>query len=112
MSTISDTIPAGLTIGALPGGCGAVLSGRDLHDSERPGSVSATATFIIPVTPTAAAQPSVTNTATVSGGGDPGCPAAPRCSSSVGPTPVNAPAADDTTKALTSNADGDSLGAP
>ena len=46
--------------------------------------------FVIPVTPTIAAIPSVTNTATVSGGGDPGCPAAARCSDSVGPTPVNA----------------------
>ena len=54
-------------------------------------AVSATASFIIPVTPTAAAQPSVTNTATVSGGGDPACPGPARCSSSVGPTPVNAP---------------------
>ena len=90
VSTISDTIPAGLTIGVLPGGCGA--AGQVVTCTIPSGlAVSATASFIIPVTPTAAAQPSVTNTATVSGGGDPTCPAAPRCSSTVGPTPVNAP---------------------
>jgi large repetitive protein len=37
---------------------------------------------VFPVTPTSVAL-AVTNTATVSGGGDPGCPAATRCASSV-----------------------------
>ena len=36
---------------------------------------------------------SVTNTATVSGGGDPTCPAAAHCTSTAGPTPVD-PSAD------------------
>ena len=45
--------------------------------------------FVIPVTPTLAATPSVTNTATASGGGDSTCPAA-RCSGTV-TTPVNLP---------------------
>ena len=38
---------------------------------------SASVTFVIPVTPTVGGAP-VTNTARVSGGGDPGCPAAAR----------------------------------
>ncbi len=86
-STITDTIPTGLTIGTLPAGCTA--SGQVVTCTIGSGlAVSATTNFIIPVTPTVAAGASVTNTATVSGGGDPTCPAAARCTSSIGPTPV------------------------
>ncbi len=89
-ATISDTIPASLTLGTLPAGCSA--AGQVVTCTIPSGlAVSATASFVIPVTPTNAAQPSVTNTATVSGGGDPTCPAAGHCSDSEGPTPVNAP---------------------
>jgi uncharacterized repeat protein (TIGR01451 family) len=90
VATITDTIPTGLTIGTLPAGCSA--SGQTVTCTVPAGLAAGGSTsFVIPVTATAAAQPSVTNTATVSGGGDPGCPAAARCSDSVGPTAVNAP---------------------
>ncbi|PZO09690.1 MAG: hypothetical protein DCF27_05510, partial [Lysobacteraceae bacterium] len=90
VSTITDTIPTGLTIGTLPAGCTAL--GQTVTCTIASGlAAGATTSFIIPITPTVAAGASVTNTATVSGGGDPTCPAASRCSSSVGPTPVNAP---------------------
>ncbi len=82
VSTISDTIPASLTLGTMPAGCGA--AGQVVTCTIPSGlAVSATASFIIPVTPTNAAQPSVSNTASVTGGGDPGCPAATRCSDTV-----------------------------
>ncbi|MFZ1392486.1 MAG: hypothetical protein WAS23_12925 [Dokdonella sp.] len=92
VATISDPIPAGLTIGVLPAGCTA--AGQIVTCSIPAGlAPTATASFVIPVTPTNAAEPSVTNTATVSGGGDPTCDpiAAAHCSDSEGPTPVNAP---------------------
>ena len=89
-ATISDTIPAGLTLGSLPAGC--TTSGQTVNCTVSAGLAAGGSTgFVIPVTPTAAAQPSVTNTAMVSGGGDPTCPAAARCSSTVGPTAVNSP---------------------
>jgi uncharacterized repeat protein (TIGR01451 family) len=89
VSTISDTIPTGLTIGTLPAGCTA--AGQVVTCTIPSGlAVSATSAFVIPVTPTVAAAASVSNTASVTGGGDPGCPAAARCTSTV-VTPVNRP---------------------
>ncbi|HWT15317.1 MAG TPA: DUF11 domain-containing protein [Patescibacteria group bacterium] len=89
-STITDTIPAGLTLGTLPAGCTA--AGQAVTCVVPAGlAVGGSTSFVIPVTPTLAAAPSVTNTATVSGGGDPTCPADARCSDTEGPTPVNAP---------------------
>ncbi|MBL8299591.1 MAG: DUF11 domain-containing protein, partial [Rhodanobacteraceae bacterium] len=94
LATITDTIPAGLTIGTLPAGCTA--AGQTVTCTIASGlAVSASTSFVIPVTPTAAAVPSVTNTATVSGGGDAGCPAASRCIGTVGPVVVNLPASAD-----------------
>ncbi|MFD0724488.1 hypothetical protein, partial [Lysobacter brunescens] len=91
VSTITDTIPAGLTIGTLPAGCTA--AGQTVTCTVPAGLAAGGSTsFVIPVTPTAAAAPSVTNTASVSGGGDPTCPADVRCTSTAGPTPVNASA--------------------
>ncbi|MFZ5635332.1 MAG: hypothetical protein ACOY82_01965, partial [Pseudomonadota bacterium] len=88
VSTITDTIPAGLTIGTLPAGCSAV--GQTVTCTVAAGLAAGGSTsFVIPVTPTLAATPSVTNTASVSGGGDPTCPADARCSDTEGPTPVN-----------------------
>jgi len=88
-ATISDTIPAGLTIGTLPAGCTA--AGQTVTCTVVSGlAAGASTSFVIPVTPTLAAVPSVTNTATASGGGDSTCPAAGRCTSTVGPTTVNA----------------------
>ncbi|WP_460480580.1 DUF7507 domain-containing protein [Comamonas humi] len=74
--TVTDVIPGGLTIGTpLPSGCTA--SGQQVTCTSnvdlQPGDTTG-ASFVIPVTPTAAAVPSVTNTATVQGGGDPHCP--------------------------------------
>ncbi|WP_211231704.1 IPTL-CTERM sorting domain-containing protein [Ottowia thiooxydans] len=87
--SVIDVIPASLTIGTLPSGC--VRSGQQVTCTQtaslaQRGSVS----FTIPVTPTAAAAPSVSNTATVLGGGDPVCPNAVNCTSTV-VRDVNAP---------------------
>jgi len=89
VSTITDTIPAGLTIGTLPAGCSA--AGQTVTCTVPAGLAAGGSTnFVIPVTPTAAAGTSVTNTATVSGGGDTTCPADARCSSQI-TNAVNAP---------------------
>ncbi|MBD9480710.1 DUF11 domain-containing protein, partial [Pseudoxanthomonas sp. PXM02] len=81
-STITDVMPAGLTIGSLPSGC--TVSGQTVTCTIPAGlAAGAVASFVIPVTPTGAAVPQVINTATVSGGGDPGCPVQGRCSESV-----------------------------
>ncbi len=88
-TTISDTIPTGLTIGTLPASCTA--AGQTVTCTIAAGlAVGGSTSFVIPVTPTLAAGTSVTNSAMVSGGGDPTCPANARCTSSV-TTPVNAP---------------------
>ncbi len=86
--TITDTIPSGLTLGTLPAGCTA--AGQTVTCTVASLAVGASTSFVIPVTPTVTAVPSVSNTATVSGGGDPTCPVAARCDSTV-VTPVNAP---------------------
>lgn len=86
--TITDAIPASLTLGALPAGCTAL--GQTVTCTVPGLAVGESANFVIPVTPTAGAAPEVRNTASASGGGDPGCPAAARCSSTID-TPVNAP---------------------
>jgi RHS repeat-associated protein/uncharacterized repeat protein (TIGR01451 family) len=86
-ATVSDTIPNGLTIGTLPAGCSA--AGQAITCAIASGlATGASTSFVISVTPTAAAMPSVTNTASVIGGGDPSCPGGGNCSSSVGPTLV------------------------
>ncbi|MBP6751057.1 MAG: DUF11 domain-containing protein, partial [Xanthomonadaceae bacterium] len=69
VSTITDTIPAGLTIGTLPAGCTA--AGQTVTCTVASLAAGASTSFVIPVTPTTAAAASVTNSATVSGGGDP-----------------------------------------
>ncbi|UBB17512.1 beta strand repeat-containing protein [Comamonas odontotermitis] len=91
--SVTDVMPGGLTIGTLPSGCTA--SGQQVTCSSSAVIVAGDATgvsFVIPVTPTAAAVPSVTNTATVQGGGDPHCPMAnnANCTSTI-TTSVNAP---------------------
>jgi uncharacterized repeat protein (TIGR01451 family) len=88
-STITDVIPASLTIGALPAGCTAI--GQQVTCTIASGlATGSSVSFVIPVTPTASAMPSVSNTATVQGGGDPTCPTTANCTSTV-TTPVNAP---------------------
>ena len=90
VTTVSDTVPATLTLGTLPAGCSA--AGQVVTCTIAAGLASGTpVSFLIPVTPTAAANGSVlTNTAIVSGGGDPACPGGASCTSTVN-TPVNAP---------------------
>ncbi|WP_296281491.1 hypothetical protein, partial [Pseudoxanthomonas sp.] len=88
VSTVTDVVPNGLTIGVLPAGCTA--TGQTVTCTIPAGlavGVGAAVNLVIPVTPTEAAVPSVTNTASVSGGGDPGCPGQARCENGV-TTPV------------------------
>jgi uncharacterized repeat protein (TIGR01451 family) len=90
VATVSDSIPTNLTIGTLPSGC--TLSGQQVNCAV-PGGLApgGSVSFVIPVTPTAAASgTTLVNTASVGGGGDPTCPNAARCTSTVD-TPVNAP---------------------
>ena len=87
--TVTDIIPGTLTLGTLPAGCTAVGQQVTCTSSavlDKGGKIS----FVIPVTPSATSAPSVSNTATVQGGGDPVCPNAANCSSTV-VTPVTAP---------------------
>ena len=84
VATVTDDVPATLTLGAMPAGCSAARP-RLVTCTTAPGlAPDGSALFVIPVTPTAGGI-SVTNTATVSGGGDPGCPNPdrPRCSATV-----------------------------
>ena len=88
-ATVTDPLPGSLQLGALPSGCVAV--GQQVTCTIPPPlPAGAVVAFVIPVTPTATG--SLVNTATVSGGGDPTCPAgAPaRCQSTV-TTAVGAP---------------------
>jgi uncharacterized repeat protein (TIGR01451 family) len=81
-ATVSDNVPAGLTLGAMPAGCTA--SGQAVSCTVEAGlAPGASVAFVIPVTPTAAVgATTVTNAATVSGG-DAACPQAATCNSSV-----------------------------
>jgi len=83
VSTITDPIPNGLTIGTLPAGCSA--SGQTVTCTVASGlAIGASTSFVIPVTPTISTSNPVVNNASVSGGGDPTCPAATvRCEPSV-----------------------------
>ncbi|WP_354447488.1 beta strand repeat-containing protein [Ottowia thiooxydans] len=87
--SVIDVIPASLTISSVPTGC--QRTGQQVTcvgtTSLTPGQSTS---WSIPVTPTAAAAPSVSNTATVLGGGDPVCPNADNCRSTV-VSPVSAP---------------------
>jgi uncharacterized repeat protein (TIGR01451 family) len=88
-ATVTDVVPAGLVIDSAPG---CAVSGQTVTcDIAAPFAVGATASFTINVTPAATtAGRTLTNTATVRGGGDPTCPADAHCSSTV-TTPVNGP---------------------
>jgi uncharacterized repeat protein (TIGR01451 family)/uncharacterized repeat protein (TIGR02543 family) len=93
-ATITDVVPAGLTLGTLPAGCVTNPSGSQTVECTiasglshiAPGNV---ASYVIRVTPTAAAGTSVSNTATVSGGGDPDCTSG--CASQAVTTTISAP---------------------
>jgi uncharacterized repeat protein (TIGR01451 family) len=87
IATVTDNIPGNLTLGTLPAGCSA--AGQAVTCTIAAGLATGTpVSFVVPVTPMAAASgTTVTNTAIVSGGGDPSCPGGSNCSSSVS-TPV------------------------
>ncbi len=85
LATVVDNVPAGLVINSASGGAGCAISLQQVTCTVAIGLTSATpVAFTINVTPMAAAGASVANTASVSGGGDPGCPALTPCNS----TPV------------------------
>ena len=86
-ATVTDTLPSGLTPGAMPAGC--TLNGAVVSCTVTAGlAATASRSWSIPVTPDATlAGTNVSNTASVSGGGDAGCPGQGRCSSTV-TTPV------------------------
>ncbi|QIL69905.1 DUF11 domain-containing protein [Diaphorobacter sp. HDW4B] len=92
--TVVDTLPASMTLGDLTSepGCSATgtLVKQLTCESSASLAVNASVTFRIPVTPTAAAAPNVTNNAQAYGGGDPLCPMDASCKSSI-TTVVNAP---------------------
>ncbi|WP_313255174.1 Ig-like domain-containing protein [Stenotrophomonas sp.] len=79
-AVITDSVPAGLSIGTLPPGC--VASGQTVTCTVAAGmaiGAGNAVSFVIPVTPTAAAASRVTNVANVTGGGDASCPSDERC---------------------------------
>jgi prealbumin domain-containing protein/uncharacterized protein DUF11 len=78
-ATIADDLPALLTPGTMPAGCAVV--GQSVSCAIAPGlAAGQSVAFVIPVTPQTAPEGTLlTNTATVSGGGDPTCGAAAHC---------------------------------
>jgi uncharacterized repeat protein (TIGR01451 family) len=94
-TSVTDNIPGTLTLGTLPAGCAA--TGQQVTCTiAAPLAPNTPVSFVIPVTPTAAsAGTTLTNTAIVSGGGDPTCPGAANCSSTVDtPVPAGATSSD------------------
>ncbi|MDP9919496.1 putative repeat protein (TIGR01451 family) [Variovorax boronicumulans] len=81
---VTDNVPSSLTIGDLPPWCSRI--GQNVGCLVPPGLTSSVS-FVIPVTPLPSAVPSVTNTATVSRGGDAMCNDMGACTSTV-TTPV------------------------
>ncbi|MBS0571363.1 MAG: DUF11 domain-containing protein, partial [Proteobacteria bacterium] len=89
-TTVTDAIPAGLTIGALTGTCSAAVQNVTCTIPSGMGTGAGNAvTFTIPVTVTAGAA-NGNNTAIATGGGDPNCTGS-NCSGTV-IVPVNTPA--------------------
>ncbi|WP_162338811.1 DUF7507 domain-containing protein [Pseudoxanthomonas japonensis] len=74
IATVADTVPAGLTINSA---AGCSISGQNVSCQVSAGLTNVapgnTVSFTINVTPAASAAPSVSNTAVVTGGGDPDC---------------------------------------
>jgi uncharacterized repeat protein (TIGR01451 family) len=87
---VADSLPTGITLGSF-GGAGWACTGTTTLSCTFTGSLpiggSTTLTLNVDV---AAGGSNADNTATVSGGGDPACPAAASCSSTV-PVPLDAP---------------------
>ncbi|MGJ7491360.1 prealbumin-like fold domain-containing protein [Variovorax sp. ZT4R33] len=87
VTIVTDTVPATLTLGTMPAGCSA--TGQVVSCGVPAGlpATTGSASFVIPVTPLPSAVPSVSNTATANGGGDPLCVSSGNCTSTV-VTPV------------------------
>ncbi|GER10613.1 hypothetical protein VHAB30_17730 [Variovorax boronicumulans] len=77
-TVITDTFPVSLTIGTLPSGCSRA---GQVVTCTVPAGMATSASFVIPVTPLAAARPRVINAATAVGGGDPACNGVGPCAS-------------------------------
>lgn len=96
-TVVSDTIPAGLTIGTLPSSCTANGQQISCTITQTLNALNGSATISIPVIAQVAVNgQTVQNAATVKGGGDPGCtpstdPMPARCQAQV-PVSVVAPA--------------------
>ncbi|WP_246475305.1 beta strand repeat-containing protein [Diaphorobacter ruginosibacter] len=93
--TITDVVPASLTLGTMPSGCAAqgqqvTCTSAQVLAAPQGANPGASVSFTIPVTPNAAASPAVTNQASAQGGGDPTCPIPGNCKSSI-TTSVDAP---------------------
>ena len=91
-ATVTDTVPAGLTINTA---AGCTIAGQLVTCTVPSGlgftAPSNTAVFTINVTPTASATSPVANTAEVSGGGDPNCTVGTPCVSPPVTTTLTAP---------------------
>ena len=87
---VTDAIPDGLALGALPSSCSAV--DQVVSCSIPPGlALGDMVSFRIPVTPQPLAGSTIlSNVVTLTGGGDQGCPLAQRCVDTLA-TPVNMP---------------------
>ncbi|TSD59694.1 hypothetical protein FFI97_005110 [Variovorax sp. KBS0712] len=81
---VTDNVPSSLTIGDLPPWCSRAAQAVSCLV---PAGLTSSVSFVIPVTPLPSAVPSVTNTATVSRGGDAMCNDMGACTSTV-TTPV------------------------
>ena len=93
--TIADTLPAGMTLSAAPTATGGVMTGCPTTGTNLTGCSIAAVTsgpvvITVPVNVggAAAGTPAI-NSATVSGGGDPTCPAAAHCTGTVTSTVAN-----------------------
>ena len=76
--TVTDLVPSSMTLGTLPAGCTA--AGQQVNCvSAASLAAGSSISFVLPVTPQASASPSVSNSASVQGGGDPTCPTTDNC---------------------------------
>jgi len=88
--TVSDTLPSGITL-ASSSGSNWACTGTSALTCTFSGTIAAGANSVLTLNVNVAASATVgDNSATASGGGDPTCPAAARCTGTV-PVPITAP---------------------
>ncbi|WP_456236974.1 beta strand repeat-containing protein [Comamonas koreensis] len=76
--TVTDLVPSSMTLGTLPAGCTA--AGQQVNCVSTASLAAGNSiSYVLPVTPQASAAPSVSNSASVQGGGDPTCPTTDNC---------------------------------